>query len=73
MNLKQTEQKYQRHKGINEFKNGYQPRTNIVRNENNDLLADFHSFQNRWKKYFHHLLNIHGINDVKQTEMHIAQ
>jgi hypothetical protein len=28
--------------GINEFKNGYQPRTNLVKDEMGDLLADPH-------------------------------
>jgi hypothetical protein len=31
-------------RGVNEFKKGYQPRTNIVKDENGDLLADFHVF-----------------------------
>jgi hypothetical protein len=29
--------------GINEFKRGYQPRTNFVKDENGDLLADSHN------------------------------
>jgi hypothetical protein len=28
------------YRGINEFKKGYQPRTNLVKDENGDLLAD---------------------------------
>jgi hypothetical protein len=40
------------HRGINEFKKGYQLRTNIVKDENGDLLADSHSILNRWKSYF---------------------
>jgi hypothetical protein len=35
-----------------EFKKGYQPRTNMVKEENGDLLADSHSILNRWKNYF---------------------
>jgi hypothetical protein len=30
------------HRGINKFKKGYQPRTNLVNNENGDLFADSH-------------------------------
>jgi hypothetical protein len=30
-------------RGINEFKKGYQHRTNLVKDENSDLLADSHS------------------------------
>jgi hypothetical protein len=37
---------------INEFKRGYQPRTNLVKDENGDLLSDFHSILNWWKNYF---------------------
>jgi hypothetical protein len=30
---------------------GYQPRSNLVKNENGDLLADSHNIVNRWKNY----------------------
>jgi hypothetical protein len=38
----------------NEFKRGYQPRSNIhvVKDENGDLLADPYNILNRWKNYF---------------------
>jgi hypothetical protein len=29
--------------GINDLKNGYEPRTNIVKDEKGDLVTDFHS------------------------------
>jgi hypothetical protein len=61
------------YRGINEFKNGYQPRTNMVKAENGDLLPDFHSILNRWKNYFCQVLNVHGVNDVKQTKIHTAE
>jgi hypothetical protein len=71
MSLKQTEQKYQ---GltyrIKKFKKGYQPRTKFVKDENGYLLPDFHSILYRWKNYFCGLLNIHGINNDRHTEMH---
>jgi len=28
---------------------------------------------NRWKKYFCQLLNIHGDDDIRQTEVHAAE
>ncbi|KAJ4441296.1 hypothetical protein ANN_11150 [Periplaneta americana] len=34
-------------KGIKEFKNGYQARVNVIKDENGDLLADAHSILNR--------------------------
>jgi hypothetical protein len=39
-------------RGINEFKKGYQPRNNLVKEENCDLFADSHNILNRWKSYF---------------------
>ncbi|PNF33805.1 hypothetical protein B7P43_G10012 [Cryptotermes secundus] len=44
------------YRGINDFKRGYQPRSNLVKDENGDLLADSHNILNRWKNYFSHLL-----------------
>jgi hypothetical protein len=37
--------------GINEFERGYQPRHNLVKDENGDLFADSHNILNRWKNY----------------------
>jgi hypothetical protein len=59
--------------GINKYKTVYQPRTDIVKNENGDLLTDSHSILNRRKDYFCQLLNIHDINNVGQTQMHTAE
>jgi hypothetical protein len=61
------------YRGISEFKKGYQPRTNIIKEENGDLLADPHSIFNRWKNYFCQLLNAHGVNDVRKTKIHTAE
>jgi hypothetical protein len=49
---------------------GYQPRTNIVKNEKCELFADFYIIVARWRNYFSQLLNVHGVNDVRQTEIH---
>jgi hypothetical protein len=40
------------YRGINEFKRGYQPRNNLVKDENGDLLADTHNILIRWRNYF---------------------
>jgi hypothetical protein len=53
------------HRGINEFKRGYQQRNNLVENENGDLLADPHCILNRWMKYFSQLLQIHRVRDIR--------
>jgi hypothetical protein len=36
------------YRGINEFKWGCQPRNNLVKNENDNQLADSHSILNSW-------------------------
>jgi len=54
---------------ICDFKKGYRPRTNILQDENGDLLAFSHSILGRWMNHFPQLLNIHGVNDVRQTEI----
>jgi hypothetical protein len=46
------------YRGINEFEKGYQPRTNLVKDEKGDLLADPHKIVNRWMNYFFQLLNV---------------
>jgi len=38
-----------------------------------DLLPDYHSILNRMKNHFYQLLTVNGINDVRQTELHIAE
>jgi hypothetical protein len=35
--------------GIDEFKKGYQPKFNLVKDEKGNLLADSHSVSDRWK------------------------
>jgi hypothetical protein len=57
----------------NEFKMGYHPRTNLVKDKRGDLLADPHKILNRWKNYFRQLLNVHRVGGVRQTEMHTAK
>jgi hypothetical protein len=61
------------YRGINEFKRGYQPRSNLVKDENGDLLADCSNILNRWKSYFSQLLNVHNVSDVRQIETHAAE
>jgi hypothetical protein len=61
------------YRGIYDFKKGYQPRTNIVKNEKGDLVADCHSILTRWRNYYSKLLNVHGYNDVKKIEIHTAE
>jgi hypothetical protein len=50
------------YRGINEFKKGYQPRINLLKDENGNLLADPQSVLNRWKNFFNKTLNVHGVH-----------
>jgi hypothetical protein len=61
------------YRGINGFKRGYQPRNNLVKDKNGDLLADSQNILNRWKNYVSHLLNVHNVSDVRQIEVHTAE
>jgi len=61
------------YRGINDFKKGYQPRTNIAKDDNGDFIADSHSILARWRNYFTQILNLHGVNDVRQTEIHTVE
>jgi hypothetical protein len=57
------------HRDINEFKEGYQRRINIIKDENGNLIADLHSVLNRWKNFFNQLLNVRGVRDVRQKDI----
>jgi hypothetical protein len=61
------------YRGINEFKKGYKPRINIINDENGNLLADPQSILNRWKNFFNQVLNLHGVHDVRQMDIHMAE
>jgi hypothetical protein len=52
---------------------GYQCRTDIVKYEKGDRIADTHSVFGRWRNHFSQLLNVHGLNDVRQTEIYAAK
>ena len=61
------------YKGIKDFKKGYHPRVNVIKNQNKELLADSNSILNRWKDYFSQLLNMHEDNDVGEIEIKTAE
>ena len=45
----------------------------IVKDEKGDLVAESKSIMARWKKRFSQLFKVHGVNYVRQTEIHIAK
>jgi hypothetical protein len=61
------------YRGIAEFKKGYQPKTNLVKDEKGDLLADSQKKLSRWKNYFCQLLNVQGPGSMRRTEIHTAE
>jgi hypothetical protein len=61
------------YRGINDFRKRYQPRTNIVKDEQGDLVVDCHSILARWRNYFSQVLNVHGVDDFGQAEIHTAE
>jgi hypothetical protein len=60
-------------RGINDFKKGYQPRANVVKHEKGDLVADSHSILPTWRNHLFQLLDVHVVNDVRQTEIQTAE
>jgi hypothetical protein len=61
------------YRGINEFKRSYQPRNNLVKDENGDLLPNSLKVLSRWKMNFSQLLNVHNVSYVMQIEIHTAE
>jgi hypothetical protein len=53
-----------------DFKKGSLPTTNIVWDEKGDLVTDSHSILAKWRIHFSQLFNVHGVNDVRQMEIH---
>jgi hypothetical protein len=54
---------------INDFKKGYNRRTNKVKDEKGDLLTESHSTVARWRNHFSQLLNVHRVKDVRRTKL----
>ena len=37
------------------------------------MVTDFHSILARWRNHFSQLLYVHGVSDVRQTEIHTIE
>jgi hypothetical protein len=63
INLKHSKIKNIRdlYRSINDFKKGYQPRSNIIKNEKGDMVADCHNILVRWKNHLSQLFNVNGV------------
>jgi hypothetical protein len=60
-------------RSTNECEIGYQLTSNFVRDENCEVLADPQSLQLGGKNLFAELLDVHGVRDAGQIEMHGAE
>jgi hypothetical protein len=58
---------------INEFKKVYQPRINIMKDENGNISADPQNVLNRWKNFFNQVINVHRVHDFRQIDIHMAE
>jgi hypothetical protein len=58
---------------IIDFKKGYEPSPDIVQDEKGDLVTDSHSILARWRNHFCQPFTVHGVNEVRQTEIHTAE
>ena len=65
-NIKSTRDFY---RGIHDFKKGCQPRTNTVKDEKGDLVTDSSNILAGWRNHFSHLFSVHGVSDLRQTEV----
>jgi hypothetical protein len=61
------------YRGINEFKKECQLRINVIEDENCNLLGDLQNVLNRWKNFLNQVLNVHGVHDVRQKDVHMSE
>jgi hypothetical protein len=60
-------------RGINEFKKGYRPRTNLAKDEDFYLFAN-HNIVNRWMNCFCQILNVQVLGGQKyRQQRHLCQ
>jgi hypothetical protein len=60
------------YRGINDFKNGYQPQNNIVKNDGY-LVTDSQGILSGLRNNFSWQLNVRVVGDVRQTEIRTAE
>ena len=57
------------YKGINEFKNGYQPRTYVIEKDDCTIVADTSSILSRQKQFYSNLLNVNQCTNLEESEI----
>ena len=58
---------------ISKFKKVYQPGTNTVKEEMGGLFTDCHGSVTRWSNRFSQPLDVLGVNDFRNTEVHTTE
>ena len=61
------------YRGISDFLKGYQRKTDNVKHEEGDWVTDYNNILALCRNNFSQHLNVHGVNDVRQTEIHTAE
>jgi hypothetical protein len=61
------------YRGINEFKRDYQPISNLVKDENGNLLTKAHYILNKVEELLLSVMNVHSVTDVRQIEIYTAE
>jgi hypothetical protein len=61
------------YRGINEFRKGHRLRINITKDENGYVFTDPQSVLKREKIFFSQVLYMHGVHDVRQMDIHMAE
>jgi hypothetical protein len=61
------------YRGMTDFKRGHKPRSNLVKDESGNLLADSHNILNMWKNYFSQLLNVHRVSNIRQKYIQLSR
>jgi hypothetical protein len=60
-------------RGINVYKERYQTRINIIKDENGNLVADPKSVLDGWKNFYNQVPNVHVVQYVSQMDIHTAK
>jgi hypothetical protein len=60
-------------RSISEVKKCYQPRANLIKYENFNLLAHSHGILNWWKNHLCQLFNLHVVHVGRQTEIQTSE
>ena len=55
------------------YQNLYQVRTNIVKDEEGDLVTDIYSILSKWRNNLSQLLSVHEVKVIRQLEVQTAE